>query len=394
MEKNTGGNQMHKIMFSAGEVSGDMHGASIAAAIKKCEPEARLFGFGGPQMESAGVEICCNMQDYNVMGFWEVIKNLRRMFRLRDYLLDVMVKEKPDILVLIDYPDFNWRLAAKAKKLGIPIFSYIPPSAWAWRKGRAKPVARMADQIAAIFPFETKVYEDAGAKIEFVGNPLVDTVKPSMEKTAAAQYFSLDLTHNNVLLLPGSRKQEIQIILPEILKAAEALARQYDNMDFYLPIAPGISKTELTKIIKEYNVRVHIKTDHTYDLMNVCDFAIATSGTVTLEAAMIGLPSVILYKMSPISYFIGNFLIHLPNFSLPNIIAGERILPEFLQAEIVTERIVEEAKKMFKDTETAAALKQKLKMIRQRLGQPDAAGRVAKLILSTADRCKDSLKND
>lgn len=380
---------MHKIMFSAGEVSGDMHGASIAAAIKKCEPDARLFGFGGPQMESAGVEICCNMQDYNVMGFWEVIKNLRRMFKLRDHLIDVMVKEKPDILVLIDYPDFNWRLAAKAKKLGIPIFSYIPPSAWAWRKGRAKPVARMADQIAAIFPFETKVYEDAGAKIEFVGNPLVDTVKPSMEKAAAAQYFSLDLTHNNVLLLPGSRKQEIQIILPEILKAAEALARQYDNMDFYLPIAPGISKTELTKTIKEYNVRVHIKTDHTYDLMNICDFAIATSGTVTLEAAMIGLPSVILYKMSPISYFIGNFLVHLPNFSLPNIIAGERILPEFLQAEISTEKIVGEAEKMFKNTESAAVLKEKLKLIRQRLGQPDAAARVAELILRTADRCKD-----
>ncbi len=380
---------MHKIMFSAGEVSGDMHGASIAAAIKKCEPDARLFGFGGPQMESAGVEICCNMQDYNVMGFWEVIKNLRRMFKLRDHLIDVMVKEKPNILVLIDYPDFNWRLAAKAKKLGIPIFSYIPPSAWAWRKGRAKPVARMADQIAAIFPFETKVYEDAGAKIEFVGNPLVDTVKPSMEKADAAQYFSLDLTHNNVLLLPGSRKQEIQIILPEILKAAEALARQYDNMDFYLPIAPGISKTELTKTIKEYNVRVHIKTDHTYDLMNICDFAIATSGTVTLEAAMIGLPSVILYKMSPISYFIGNFLVHLPNFSLPNIIAGERILPEFLQAEISTEKIVGEAEKMFKNTESAAVLKEKLKLIRQRLGQPDAAARVAELILRTADRCKD-----
>jgi lipid-A-disaccharide synthase len=394
MEKKTGGYQMHKIMFSAGEVSGDMHGASIAAAIKKCEPDARLFGFGGPQMESAGVEICCNMQDYNVMGFWEVIKNLRRMFKLRDHLIDVMVKEKPDILVLIDYPDFNWRLAAKAKKLGIPIFSYIPPSAWAWRKGRAKPVARMADQIAAIFPFETKVYEDAGAKIEFVGNPLVDTVKPSMEKADAAQYFSLDLTHNNVLLLPGSRKQEIQIILPEILKAAEALARQYDNMDFYLPIAPGISKTELTKTIKEYNVRVHIKTDHTYDLMNICDFAIATSGTVTLEAAMIGLPSVILYKMSPISYFIGNFLVHLPNFSLPNIIAGERILPEFLQAEISTGKIVEEAEKMFKNTESAAVLKEKLKLIRQRLGQPDAAARVAALILNTADRCKDNMKDD
>jgi len=386
---------MHKIMFSAGEVSGDMHGASIARAIKKREPGARLFGFGGPQMEAAGVEICCNMQDYNVMGFWEVIKNLRRMFKLRDHLIDVMVKEKPDILVLIDYPDFNWRLAAKAKKLGIPIFSYIPPSAWAWRKGRAKPVARLADQIAAIFPFETQVYEDAGATIQFVGNPLIDTVKPSMTRVEAAQYFAMDLSRNNVLLLPGSRKQEIEIILPEILKAAVELSQRHKNMDFYLPVASGISETRLQEIISEFDVDVQIKKDHTYDLMNVCDFAIATSGTVTLEAALLELPSVILYKMSPISYCIGKLLIHLPNFSLPNIIAGERILPELLQAEISTERIVQEAEKMFKDTATAVATKQRLRKIRQSLGEPDAADRVAALILKTADRCvKKSLPQE
>lgn len=378
---------MHKIMFSAGEVSGDMHGASIAKAIRKREPEARLFGFGGPQMESAGVEICCNMQDYNVMGFWEVIKNLRRIFKLRDYLLEVMDKEKPDLLVLIDYPDFNWRLAAKAKKLGIPIFSYIPPSAWAWRKGRAKPVARLADQIAAIFPFETQVYEEAGANIQFVGNPLIDTVKPSMSREEAAQYFSMDLSHNNVLLLPGSRKQEIEIILPEILKAAVELSKRHENMDFYLPVASGISETRLQEIISEFDVDVQIKKDHTYDLMNACDFAIATSGTVTLEAALLELPSVILYKMSPISYCIGKILIHLPNFSLPNIIAGERILPELLQAEISTARIVQEAEKMFKDRATAMETKKRLQKIRQSLGEPKAAERVAALILQTADRC-------
>lgn len=386
---------MHKIMFSAGEVSGDMHGASIAKAIRKREPEARIFGFGGPQMESAGVEICCNMQNYNVMGFWEVIKNLRRMFKLRDYLLDVMVKEKPDLLVLIDYPDFNWRLAAKAKKLGIPIFSYIPPSAWAWRKGRAKPVARLADQIAAIFPFETQVYEEAGAKIQFVGNPLIDTVKPSMIREEAAQYFSMDLSHNNVLLLPGSRKQEIEIILPEILKAAVELSKRHENMDFYLPVASGISETRLQEIISEFDVDVQIKKDHTYDLMNACDFAIATSGTVTLEAALLELPSVILYKMSPISYCIGKMLIHLPNFSLPNIIAGERILPELLQAEISTERIVQETEKMFKNTVTAMETKKRLQKIRQSLGEPEAADRVAALILQTADRCaKKSLPQE
>jgi len=383
---------MHKIMFSAGEVSGDMHGASIAAAIKKMEPEAQLFGFGGQQMRAAGVDIRCDMQEYNVMGFWEVLKNLRRMFRLRDQLLEIMREEKPDLLVLIDYPDFNWRLAAKAKELGVPIFSYIPPSAWAWRKGRAKPVARLADQIAAIFPFETKVYEEAGARIEFVGNPLIDTVKPEMCQLEAAAYFGLDLEKNNVLLLPGSRRQEIEIILPEMLKAAAQLFRRHDDVAFFLPAAPGVSQERLTELIRNSGVAVHIKTDYTYDLMNLCDFAIATSGTVTLEAALLGLPSVILYKMSPISYFIGNLLVHLPNFSLPNIIAGERILPELLQSEITTDRVVAEAEKLFKNTATAAAVKEKLALIRQRLGKADAAGRVAALILATADRCRSDRK--
>ena len=378
---------MHKIMFSAGEVSGDLHGASLAAAIKRIEPEARLFGFGGPQMQAAGVDICCNMQEYNVMGFWEVLKNLRRMFKLRDHLLKIIETEKPDILVLIDYPDFNWRLAAKAKKLGVPIFSYIPPSAWAWRKGRAKPVARLADQIAAIFPFETKVYEDAGAQIKFVGNPLVDTVKPSLTSAEAAVYFDIDLKKNNVLLLPGSRKQEIEIILPEILKVAKVLAAQKPEIAFFLPAASGISLTRLQGIIDSFGIEVSIKTDHTYDLMSVCDFAIATSGTVTLEAALLGLPSVILYKMSPLSYFIGNLLVHLPNFSLPNIIAGERILPEFLQDEIRTETVAAAAEKFFKGSAQAETVKEQLKQLRQKLGEPDAASRVARLILETADRC-------
>lgn len=378
---------MYKIMFSAGEVSGDLHGASIAAAIKRLNPDARLFGFGGPQMEAAGVELCCNMQDYNVMGFWEVLKNLRRMFKLRDQLLEIIKAEKPDVLVLIDYPDFNWRLAAKAKKLGVPIFSYIPPSAWAWRKGRAKSVAKLADQIAAIFPFETKVYEEAGASIEFVGNPLIDTVKPSLSKEAAAAHFGLDLKKNNVLLLPGSRKQEIEIILPEILKVVKLLSAKKPETAFFLPAAPGISPLRLQEIIDTFGVEVAIKTEYTYDLMNICDFAIATSGTVTLEAALLGLPSLILYKMSPASYFIGNLLIHLPNFSLPNIIAGERILPEFLQDEIQADKVADEAMKFFKGTADAAAVRQQLKQIRQKLGEPDAAGRVAGLILATADRC-------
>jgi lipid-A-disaccharide synthase len=385
---------MHKIMFSAGEVSGDMHGAELAAALRDIEPDIRMIGFGGSQMEAAGVELCRNMQDYNVMGFWEVFCNLRRMFRLRDVLLQAMQREKPDLLVLIDYPDFNWRLAKRAKAAGIPVFSYIPPSVWAWRKGRAKMVAETAVQIAAIFPFETKAYRDAGAAIEFVGNPLVDTVKPSMTREAAAEYFALDPGKHNVLLLPGSRQQEIMLLLPEMLKAAKLLIIKQPDTEFFLPAAPGVSRDLLEMFIQKSGIHVQIKTDCTYDLMNLCEVAIATSGTVILETALMGLPTVVLYKMSPISYFIGSMLIHVANFSLPNIIAGERIQPELLQDEVKAERIAEETLRFYRNRDEAACVKEKLKKIREQLGAPHAAKRAANLILATADRCKQKLLED
>jgi len=382
---------MYKIMFSAGEVSGDLHGAAIAKALKKIQPESKLFGFGGEKMRAAGVDILYDMQDYNVMGFWEVLKNLRRMFKLRDNLLKVIQREKPDLLILIDYPDFNWRLAKKAKKLGVPIFSYIPPSAWAWRKGRAKPVARLADKIVAIFPFELAVYEAVGANIEFVGNPLIDSVKPEMDKATAADYFDANLNNPNVLLLPGSRQQEVTILLPEMLKAAESIYAKYPETQFYLPAAATIPRAMLQKIIEPFHIPIHITDTYTYDLMNICDVAVATSGTVTLEAALMELPTVVLYKMSPISYFIGKLLIHVTNFSLPNIIAGDRIIPELLQQEVNTERITREMLALFKGTAGAAAVKLMLAQTKAKLGQPQAVDRIAKLIIETADHC--ALKN-
>ena len=194
-----------KIMFSAGEASGDLHGARLAEGVRRLAPEAELFGFGGAQMESAGVRLVADCAAYSVMGVWEVVTNLSRIFSLLDLLTDAIRREKPDLLVLIDYPDFNWRLAKRAKALGVRVFSYIPPSAWAWRKGRAKACAKLADEFVAIFPFELPVYQAAGANISFVGNPLVDTVKPSMTEAEALEFFSVRPDTYPVLLMPGSR---------------------------------------------------------------------------------------------------------------------------------------------------------------------------------------------
>lgn len=375
-----------KIMFSAGEPSGDVHGESLARAVLGKCPEAELIGFGGPKMASAGVRLCSDMREYSIMGVWEVIKNLRRIFALLDKLEAFMKEEKPDILVLIDYPDFNWRLAKKAKAMGIPVFSYIPPSAWAWRKGRARKCAAIADEFAAIFPFELPVYEAAGANISFNGNPLVDTVKPSLTKSEAREYFGVAEGKSPVILLPGSRKQEINMLLPAMLSAAELLKQENDSLEFYLPVAPGIGKRLITDIASKYSVNIHYTEDKNYDLMSIGEFAIATSGTVVMEAALLGLPCVCLYKMAPLNYAIGKLLVDIEFFTLPNILVGRQVQRELLQDEVTGERIFTEARKYYAEEGFRNKVLDGLREAVSKLGKPGAAGRVAEKILAAAER--------
>lgn len=376
---------MYKVMLSAGEASGDLHGAGIAAALKAVHSDVCLFGMGGEGMRAAGVEILYDIADYSVMGFVEVVKNLPRLFKLRDSLAAVMRQEKPDILVIIDYPDFNLRLAKCAKSLGIPVFSFIPPSAWAWRKGRAKDVAKLADKIAAIFPFEMEVYQKAGADITFVGNPLVDLVKPSMDKEAAYQFFQADSKAPIVLLLPGSRKQEIASLLPVMLESAEKIAMQKSNCQFFLPVASTIPREMLQSIISKYNVKVKLTETNTYDLMCIADTAVAASGTVTLEAALLNLPVVVIYKMAALTYLIGKILVKIPHISLPNIIADKGIIPELLQSAVNPGRIADEALQLCKGNPHATMVRKELAVVKEKLGESGAFNRVAVLILAAAN---------
>lgn len=370
-----------KIFFSAGEVSGDVHGASLARQIKKISPSTQLLGFGGNRMAHEGVQLVRNYKDYNVMGFIEVLKNIRRLSQLLDDLTDIIRSEKPDLLVLIDYPDFNWRLAKRAKKLGIKILSYIPPSAWAWRKGRAKSCAAIADVFIAIFPFELPVYQAAGAKIFFLGNPLVDTVKPSMYPEEARSFFNVTESERIILLLPGSRKQEIKLLLKPMLGAAKILSKSI-KAKFLLPVADGVDKLSLQKQICAAKLDIKlINPARRYDLMSIADVAIATSGTVVLEAALLNLPCVVLYKMAPLNFFIGKLLVDIKFFSLPNILANAAIQPELLQNDVTPQRISAETLKIINNR---AHVVDKLQVACSKLGESGAANRVAKKILETA----------
>ena len=373
-----------KIMLSAGEASGDVHGENIARAILAMSPATELVGFGGSRMEDAGVRLCRNFADYSVMGVWEVLVNIRRIWKLLNDLTEFMREEKPDMLVLIDYPDFNWRLAKRAKSLGIPVFSYIPPSAWAWRKGRARDCAKIADEFIAIFPHELPVYEAAGAKISFVGNPLVDAVRAEMPREKARRFFQMPEDKTVILLLPGSLKQEIELLLPSMLAGAKKLLTEKPDTVFYLPVADTVSRERIEEMIAASGVAVTLTDEKRYSLMAAADAAMATSGTVVMEAALLGLPCVVLYRLSPVSYAIGKLLVHVDNFSLPNILLNESFQRELLQDEVTPENIADELMKLYPGEAHRQEVVEKLKLACRKLGAPGASQRVAERILNAA----------
>ncbi len=376
-----------KIMLSAGEVSGDLHGRRLAEALVSLDSSIQLIGFGGREMEGAGVRLIRDFADYNVMGVWEVLKNLGKILGLLRDLENAMREEKPDLLVLIDYPDFNWRLAKKARALGIPVFSYIPPSAWAWRKGRAKTCAGIAEEFVAIFPHELPPYEAAGAKISFVGNPLVDTVKAEIPANQAEREFGLQKDEVPVLLLPGSRRQEIEMLLSDMLGAAKLLKEKRPETRFYLPVADEGLRPLIEEKVAQAGVEITLTgTEHRYALMRMGAVAMATSGTVVMEAALMGLPCVVLYRFSKLSAFIGRLLVHVDNFSLPNILLGERFQPELLQEQVTPVSIAEHVLPLYPGEEKRKITCQKLREACAKLGEPGAAYRVAEKVLACAKR--------
>lgn len=378
---------MAKILISAGEASGDIHAAAVTAAIKKLDSSAEVFGMGGDALRAAGGEVIFDIKDHGVMGFVEVIRKLPAIFKLRSDFGKLMDERKPDCLVVVDYPGFNMKLAKLAHDKGIPVVSYIAPSAWAWNKGRAKKVAKIVDKVACIFPFEYDVYKEAGAPVEFVGHPLVDIVHPEMDKQETEAWAGKKPGRKLILLMPGSRLMEIEKNLPTMLAGAKLLKEQIPEVDFVMPRAGTIPKELLEQRIKEAGLEVRITEGHNYDLFSVADLALATSGTVTLEAALCGLGSVILYKTSALTYFIAKLVVNIPYIGLPNIVAGKHILPELLQDDFTPEKLAATAKELL-EPERYAQMKRDLDYVKERLGEPGAVGRVAQLVLKIAEEKK------
>ena len=374
---------MTRILISAGEASGDLHAGAVTRAIKQLDPEAEVFGMGGDRLREAGGEVLFDIKDHSLMGFVEVLKKLPDVWKLRNAFIDLMEECKPDVLLTIDYPGFNMRLAKLAKERGIKVVYFIAPQVWAWRPGRAAGVAKATDKIACIFPFEYDLYKSYGADIEFVGHPLVDTVKPSLPRKEAEELAGKRSGHPLILLMPGSRMMEIQRLLPVMLDAAKILKQKRPELEFAMPRAATIPKEKLAAPVKAAGLDVTLTEGHTYDIMSVADLAIATSGTVTLEAALCGLGCPILYKSSPVSFWIAKRVVEIPHIGLPNIVAGRLIEPELLQDECKPEKIAAMVLELL-ETERYRQLQQDLHEVREKLGKPGAVKRVAELVLRMA----------
>ncbi len=369
-----------RVLMVAGEASGDLHGANLVKSLKSLNPQVQFYGIGGEELRKEGVEIAFDSSELAVVGITEVFSKLFLISRAFRHLKKWLRKKKPDLVILIDYPDFNLRLARVASRMQIPVLYYISPQVWAWRKNRVKKIARLVDKMAVIFSFETHLYEKEKVDVRWVGHPLLDVVRPKLSKKEARERFGLEKDRVTIGLLPGSRKGELEILLPEMLKAAKILAKRLEKVDFVLPAALTLDARQINDIIKrEGGIEVKVIRNHMYDVLNVSHLVIVASGTATLEAAIMETPMVILYKVSFLTYFIGRFLIKIKDIGLVNIVAGKRVVPELIQKKSSPEKISETALKVLEEPESILRLKQELAEIKKKLGKPGAAKRVARI---------------
>jgi len=372
-------------MIVAGEASADIYGADLAREALKLDPSLHFFGIGGARMREAGVETLVDSADMAVVGLVEVLKHFDVISNAFLTLKRILFADRPDLLILIDYPGFNLRLAKAARKAGVKVLYYISPQIWAWRQGRVKEIARLVDHMAVILPFEAPFYERAGVRVSFVGHPLIDLVKVAGGRDEAAAGFGLDPGRRIVGLFPGSRRNEIERLLPVITEAAVLLKKRFPNIQFVLPLASTLREDDVTTQLSAAGLDVAISRERIHDLIRACDAVVSVSGTVTLEIALVGTPMVIIYRLSPLTYQLAKRLVKVDNIGLCNIVAGETVVRELIQAEANPAMIAEEIGHILTDAGYAGAIREKLAAIRGRLGGGGASANVARLILGTME---------
>jgi lipid-A-disaccharide synthase len=382
------GGPVKQIGIVAGEASGDLHGSLLVEALQRSGRPLRFFGLGGARLERRGVEMV-SPPPLNVVGFTEVFFRIGQIFRAFQRMKEALVSRRADLLILIDYPDLNLRLARFARKHRVPVLFYISPQVWAWRTGRVKTIRRFVDRMAVILPFEEEFFKARGLAVEFVGHPLLDLLPPGAEGPEAGASKGDPDGRQRVGLLPGSRPAELQRILPVLLETARRLAEQFPGrLEFLLPLAPTLDPAAVqasAEPLRQKGVAIRLLSGEERDQWKRCALALVASGTVTLEAALWGVPTIIVYKVSPVNYWVAKRLIQVPYIGLVNWVAGKKIVAELIQDQATPEALTDEARSLLTDPGRRAALQRELARVKEKIGGPGASDRVARIALEMLD---------
>jgi len=369
-----------RVLIIAGEASGDLHGANLVKAIRAVDPSIIFRGVGGRHMRAAGVRLLWDVAQLAVVGLPGVgrLGTILKVFRMAS---EIMRSWRPDLVILIDYPEFNLQLARKAKQLGIRVLYYISPQIWAWRPGRIRTIRNRVDRMVVVLPFEEAIYRQAGVKVSFVGHPLLDVVRVRNRMELSRSRYVQPGRDLLVGLLPGSRFSELSKLMSVMLDAAAILVERLPRIHFLMPLAPTIQREQVEPYLRERVLPLTLVEHDTYEIIQICEIIVAASGTVTLETAILGTPLVVVYKVSPLTYWLGKRLIRIKHVALANIVAGETIAPELIQHDVTAERIAQEVANILGDAGRQEWMRRRFADVRKKLGSPGASARAAAIVL-------------
>lgn len=369
-------------MLVAGEASGDLHGATLCRALLAQAPSWKLTGMGGVRMAEAGVQVLSDLTGLAVVGGSEAVSRLPALYRAYRMLGRTMAEQRPRALILIDFPEFNLLLARVARRLDVPVIYFVPPQIWAWRRGRVRRIARLVTKVLAVFPFEVPLYRSAGVSVEFVGHPLLDSLPPGLDRAEARSRLGLADQSRLIGLLPGSRLEEVGRLLGPMTEAARKVQAVHPDAKFAMALAPTVEREAVATRLAGGPAKIDLVSGRTYEVMAAADLLLIASGTATLEAACLGTPMVVCYRVSRLSELIGRLLIKIPWISLANIVANRAVVPELIQDDATGERLAEEALRLLGDPGRLAAQREAFSGIRGALGQPGVGERAARSVLA------------
>jgi len=374
-----------RIVIVTGEASGDVYGAMLAAEIMKKRPDIVVSGVGGERMRAAGVDIFQDSGNLPVVGFWEAIVRLPELRRAMNSMKSYIARERPDLLILIDYPGMNLRLASFAREKGIKVMYYISPQVWAWGRSRVKAIRKNVDKMVVILPFELEFYRNEGVDVDYVGHPLIDLVKTEIDREDFLERYGVAPGSKLVSLLPGSRLQEIGHHLAPLLETARALGRAVPGIEFVVVSVPEY-RDLIEKELRNLGLAYPVVTEHKYASIAASDLALTCSGTVTLEAALLGTPMIVIYRLSLVSWLLGRLVVRVPYISLANLVAGRQAVPELIQGGVTSEGLVRESMRILNDSQVSEKMRSDLGEVRSRLGQGGATARAADIAIALASR--------